>query len=186
MNSMNIIVFIAAVLFGVTASQSAQASQAAVTHTEKAYSFKTPLSMAGTGCTASSVSLDAGLPFVGFAAYQANSKERVGCSLAVAVQVLPGYQIAVDRVRYSGKVSSRGLFKYKVFFAGISGQAFTERQPIPTSGDEYFAVDDIAAPLWSACGRDVNLRFNTSLQTFAESNSISLKGFSFRVIQRAC
>lgn len=152
---------------------------------EQAYRFTAPLGMAGSGCKAEEVPLDSD-PFVEFRAYQANGERRVGCSLAIPLQVAAGYQVAVKTVRYSGKTRGKGMFKYKVFFAGMPNREFVERIPEALHGREYFHEDKIGEPLWSVCGRSVNLRFNTSLRAKGKADKISLTTLSFELMQRAC
>ena len=97
--------------------------------------------------------------------------DRKSCNLAIPVHVPQGLSISLLKVDYRGYTylpkRSMARFNVNYFFAGARGprlgKTFNARRS--TIDDEYTYTNKLIATAWtwSPCGRDVNLRINSSM-----------------------
>lgn len=127
--------------------------------------------------------------------------DRKSCNIAVPVHVPQGYSISIFQVDYRGytyvPVGAQARFNAEYFFAGIRGPSSTETFR-GFVDNQYVITNRIAAEslIWSGCGKDVNLRVNTSMlaqsnrrkdQVLATVDSTDIKsGLVYHVQWRRC
>lgn len=132
----------------------------------------------GNGCPAGSASVtlspDAKSLSIIFDQYSAQAGrqrtiDRKSCNIAIPVHVPNGMSVSIIQVDYRGYVSApvgaSAKFRTEYFFAGSRGPTFEKDFNGPYDQD-YTLKSNLAlnAIVWSACGEDVNLRVNTSMQ----------------------
>ena len=139
----------------------------------------------GSGCPAGSASItlspDQKALSIIFDEYMVEAGKFVGkrlarknCNLAIPVHVPQGFSISIIDVDYRGFNSlPRGAmarFSAEYFFAGKRGPKVRKNFRGPLD-DEYIVSNKIGvhASVWSPCGKDVNLRVNTSMMTRTNS-----------------
>lgn len=95
---------------------------------------------------------------------------RKSCNIAIPVHVPQGLSVSIIKVDYRGFVSqAKGAttrLSTEYFFAGKKGLKL--RRIFKGEQEEDFTLTDtlgLFAQVWSACGKSVNLRVNTSLLT---------------------
>jgi hypothetical protein len=94
--------------------------------------------------------------------------QRKSCNLAIPVHIPQGLSVSIIKADYRGfnelPYGARSRFKVESFFAGRRGPRYTKTWRGPISSD-FKLTNTIArgSIVWSPCGRDVNLRVNTSL-----------------------
>ncbi|MDC0254989.1 DUF4360 domain-containing protein [Bacteriovoracales bacterium] len=138
----------------------------------------------GNGCpagtTSTTLSPDKKVLSIIFDEYMAEAGEGTGkrvdrksCNMAIPVHVPQGLSVSLFKIDYRGYVSTpiggRAKLNVNYFFAGSNGPRVSRNFP-GGFDDEYTFTDNLqaAAVTWSACGRDVNLRINSSMM--ARSN----------------
>jgi len=138
----------------------------------------------GSGCpsgtTSTTLSPDKKALSILFDEYSAEAGDGTGkrvdrktCNMAIPVHVPQGLSVSVFKIDYRGFVSTPvgGSAKLSVnyFFSGIQGLRVNRNFP-GGFDDEYIFSDNLQAGaiIWSECGRDVNLRINSSMM--AKSN----------------
>ncbi|MBX2810693.1 MAG: DUF4360 domain-containing protein [Myxococcales bacterium] len=98
--------------------------------------------------------------------------DRKSCNLALSVSVPQGITVALIGYDYRGFAAiprargSRGMFRSEYFFAGSRGPVSSVNFEAGTLTD--FIIEDdfpLEEVVWAPCGRDVNLRSNTSIVT---------------------
>tara|TARA_R110002072_G_scaffold534_7_gene4211 strand:- start:108082 stop:108732 length:651 start_codon:yes stop_codon:yes gene_type:complete len=135
----------------------------------------------GSGCPSGSASVtlspDAKALSIIFDEYMAEAGQFAGkrldrknCNLAIPVHVPQGFSISIIDVDYRGynSIPRGGMsrFSAEYFFAGKRGPRVVKNFRGPVD-DEYIVSNKIGvhASVWSPCGKDVNLRVNTSMLT---------------------
>lgn len=93
---------------------------------------------------------------------------RKSCNIAIPVHVPGGMTVSVLKVDYRGFLSlprgSESRFSSEFFFAGSKGPKI--ERIFRGAKEEDFTISndlDLISLVWSPCGKDVNLRVNTSL-----------------------
>jgi hypothetical protein len=103
-----------------------------------------------------------------------NQTARKSCNYAVALNVPPGYTIALLQIDYRGfaDIPSGGIGRLRAeyFWAGSTGPVYTRTFWHGFFGD-WMETDFVGGAVWSPCGRDVIARGNTS--TIARKSSPS-------------
>lgn len=104
------------------------------------------------------------------------SLDRKNCDIAVPVHVPNGLSVSVINIDYRGfnslPAGTMSQFNAEYFFAGTRGPAYAKTFYGPTTQNYVLRNNLIASAVtWSPCGRDVNLRANTSM--FVRSSSQS-------------
>lgn len=135
--------------------------------------------MGGNGCPPGSARTEMhgggnklAIHFKGYQARGTSSAQqgaaRVSCNIAVPIEVPRGQQFAIGALHYSGfniiGSDAQATFRAEHFFAGRHGPRFSRTFRGQLMG--AFNLSDSSATRaanWSPCGRDVNLRVNTSL-----------------------
>lgn len=128
----------------------------------------------GSGCpegTASVVlSEDARTLSVFFDEYVAENSDYAACAVGVALNVPPGFTVALVDIDYRGYASVPDLpgrsarFRAEVFFAGQAGPVFVH--DFPRGFDASYMIEhDILGTILAPCGDQVIARANTSLRT---------------------
>ncbi len=96
--------------------------------------------------------------------------DRKGCNIAIPVHVPQGYSLSVFQIDYRGfnalPPGARSQFNVEYFFAGATGPRYSRTFMGPQNQD-YLINNRLTAEtvIWSPCGKDVNLRTNTSMMT---------------------
>lgn len=131
----------------------------------------------GPGCpagTASAAVTGGGSQLtVRFSSYQVaaggssgKSFDRKACSLSIPVTVPAGYSVAVVAVDFTGYTNlpsgSSATFRLEEFMPGGTGPVFSSEIKGPKKG-KFTASSQASATIWSACGKSVTMRTNTSL-----------------------
>jgi hypothetical protein len=126
----------------------------------------------GSGCPDNSASVQISpdglkltLLFDKFVAKANNQTEsRKSCNLSIGIKLPQGIQISFYDVDYRGYVApaTTGTLRAEYFFAGSTVPIFTRDL---FGGTDYFVRDSLASitNVWSACGKSVNMRVNTSI-----------------------
>ena len=96
--------------------------------------------------------------------------DRKSCNISIPVHVPQGFSVSIFHVDYRGfnalPAGGRSTFNVEYFFAGGQGPRQSRDFYGPINEDYLISHDLMAqAVVWSPCGRDVNLRANTSLMT---------------------
>ena len=100
--------------------------------------------------------------------------DRKSCNLAIPVHVPNGMSMSLIKVDYRGfnALPAGGSSRLSVgyFFAGQQGPTYQKSFYGPLNSN-YLASNDliVGATSWSPCGKDTNLRINTSMM--AQTNS---------------
>ena len=99
--------------------------------------------------------------------------DRKNCSLAVPVHVPQGLSVSVINVDYRGfnslTAGSMAQFNASYFFAGTVGPTYARTFTGPQNANYVLRNTLVASAItWSPCGRDVNLRADTSM--FVKAN----------------
>lgn len=122
------------------------------------------------------------LLFSDFVAETGDSRfDRKACSLSLSLHVPQGLTVAIIGYDYRGFAyipttrGSRGRFRTEYFFAGSSGPVSSVDFGAGTFSD-FFIDDniDFEQIVWSECGRDVNLRSNTSILALGHDAYVSV------------
>jgi Domain of unknown function (DUF4360) len=96
------------------------------------------------------------------------SLARKSCNVAIPVHVPSGMTVSVLKVDYRGFLSlprgAESRFSAEYFFAGSRGPKI-EKTFRGAKEDDFTVTNDLdlISLVWSPCGKDVNLRINTSL-----------------------
>lgn len=126
---------------------------------------------------------------------------RKTCNISVPVHVPQGISIAIFKIDYRGfnalPYGAYSQFNVEYFFAGNQGPTY--RKTFKGSlQDNYLITNNLAAGsiVWSPCGKDVNLRVNSSMlahtntkkeSTMATVDSADLKsGLIYHMQWRRC
>lgn len=139
------------------------------------------LGVGGTGCPAGSVTAALGnnqltLKFRRYivSAGGARSFDRKACGLSIPFRVPAGMSVAIVGVQYAGRnrlpVGATATLRTETFFAGGTGPVVAKTFTGPTNA-RYRFTSAAAAPVWSACGADLNLRVNSSLKVTTSRGS---------------
>ena len=94
--------------------------------------------------------------------------QRKNCDIAVPVHVPQGFSVSIFNIDYRGfnslPMGAMSMFNAEYFFAGRRGPTYRKIFRGPTT-DTYLLRNRLRANalVWSRCGRDVNLRANTSM-----------------------
>jgi hypothetical protein len=102
------------------------------------------------------------------------SVDRKNCDIAIPVHIPQGYSVSLFQMDYRGfnSLPAGGSSRLGVeyFFAGQRGPVSTRVFNGSLNAD-YLVSDRVGASamIWSACGKDVNLRVNASLMTRTNS-----------------
>ncbi|MBX2810694.1 MAG: DUF4360 domain-containing protein [Myxococcales bacterium] len=96
--------------------------------------------------------------------------DRKTCNVALSLKVPQGLTVSILGYDYRGfalvpdKRGAQGVYQTEYFFAGQLGVISRERFG-PGFADLWTIEDDITliSSIWSPCGRDVNVRSNTSI-----------------------
>lgn len=167
--------------------------------------FKAP-AYSGTGCPTGSadysITPDGSTLSILFGRYEADagnrSRDRKTCNISIPVRVPNGYQVSLITADYRGfvdlpKRSDSARLSRTYFFAGQLGfrknNTFNGR-----SSKDYLVRDEMLATTgtWSACGRDVNMRINSSMMArgknaYASVDTVDLKSdMKFHLQFRRC
>jgi hypothetical protein len=143
-------------------------------------------SYGGTGCPAGSASVtlspDAKSLSILFDSFTTEaggmtgkSVDRKSCNIAIPVHVPQGYSLSVFQIDYRGfnalPQGARSQFNVEYFFAGFTGPRYTKSFWGPQNQD-YLINNRLMAEavIWTPCGKDVNLRTNTSMMTSTNAN----------------
>jgi len=94
--------------------------------------------------------------------------DRKTCNVAIPVHVPQGFSVSLIGVDYRGfndlPAGATNDFSVEYFFAGSQGPRDTQRFTGPLSEDYLISHELVATALiWSACGKDVILRSNSSV-----------------------
>jgi hypothetical protein len=139
----------------------------------------------GSGCPggSASVSLSGNSLSLRFTQFRATAggKDtfgRVSCNLAIPLRVPAGLSVSIASVSYRGTSSlpsgASGVLSTELFVTGGQGPIISRSFKGPSSG-RFASTVSTMAPVWSACGADVNLRVNSSLRvTTSGGRSASL------------
>lgn len=144
----------------------------------------------GTGCPAGTVSAvlspDATSLSIFYDAYfveaggtTGRSFERKSCNVGIPVSVPNGISVSILAIDYRGfnllPLGARSSFRVEYFFAGSRGPIFTRNFTGQLEAD-YLIENDLigTAIVWSACGADVILRTNSSIQVNTTANRQAL------------
>jgi hypothetical protein len=96
------------------------------------------------------------------------SLDRKSCNIAIPVHVPSGMSVSVLKVDFRGFLSlptgAESRFSSEYFFAGSKGPKL-EKTFRGRKEDDFTITNevDLISLIWSPCGKDVNLRVNTSL-----------------------
>ncbi len=96
------------------------------------------------------------------------SLDRKSCNIAIPVHVPSGMSVSIIKTDFRGFVSiprgAEARFSSEYFFAGSTGPK-TEKIFKGEKEDDFALTNEIGlvSLIWSPCGKDVNLRVNTSL-----------------------
>ncbi len=96
------------------------------------------------------------------------SLDRKSCNIAIPVHVPSGMSVSVLKVDFRGFLSlpsgAESRFSSEYFFAGSRGPK-SERTFRGKKEDDFTITNEVGliSLIWSPCGKDVNLRVNTSL-----------------------
>jgi len=144
----------------------------------------------GTGCPAGTVSAvlspDGTALSIFYDAYfveaggtTGRSFERKSCNVGIPVAVPNGLSVSVLAIDYRGfnqlPQGARSTFRVEYFFAGSRGPIFNQVFTGPLATD-YLIENDLVATaiVWSACGEDVILRTNSSINVTTTQNRQAL------------
>lgn len=102
-----------------------------------------------------------------------NNVDRKNCDIAVPVHVPQGLSVSVIQVDYRGfnslPAGAMSQFNASYFFAGTTGPSYAKTFYGAQNANYLLRNNLIASAItWSPCGRDVNLRANTSM--FVKAN----------------
>lgn len=103
------------------------------------------------------------------------SVDRKSCDIAIPVHIPQGYSVSLFQMDYRGfnSLPAGGSTRLGIeyFFAGQRGPVTTKVFNGNINAD-YLVSNRVAANavIWSACGKDVNLRVNASLMTRTNAN----------------
>ncbi|MFZ8999968.1 MAG: DUF4360 domain-containing protein [Bacteriovoracaceae bacterium] len=126
------------------------------------------------------------------------SIDRKSCNLAIPVHVPQGLSVSVIDIDYRGFVSlplrSFARIKSEYFFAGSKGPILKKVFRGEVEKDFLLSASlGMSSLVWSACGKDVNLRVNTSLflrskkQALAALDSVDMDaGLVYHLKWRRC
>lgn len=133
----------------------------------------------GNGCPAGSASVtlspDAKSLSVIFDQFMVNAGgmtgkriDRKSCDIAIPVHVPNGLAISIIKVDYRGFNSlpsgASSKFTSEYFFAGTTGPKFIKDFKGPLDRDYLLNNQlSLSSTIWSPCGKDVNLRVNSSM-----------------------
>lgn len=137
--------------------------------------FKSPVSFAGTGCPAGSISItgaNTDTLSVLFDSYDvgddaaSGQRRRASCSFAVPVHVPQGYQVSTMTADWQGYAEGRTQLRRKYFFAGQPNVPWLTDAINSRHGTDYTKRDNLvhSTLTWSGCGRSVNLRINSNIR----------------------
>ncbi len=199
------------------AAANAPAEAAADLESNRAATYGDDISLgipafAGTGCPQGSASAaltpDGKTLSVLFDSYVAEAGgmsmkqvDRKNCTVAIPVHVPQGLSVSILQVDYRGfnSIPSGGMsmFQADYFFAGQRGPSYRKYFTGPVDSDYTLGNTLVAsAMVWSPCGRDVNLRINTSMmaksnyyndQVLATVDSIDMNaGIVYKLQWRSC
>lgn len=127
----------------------------------------------GTGCpegTASVVIVGNTLSIL-FDEYMAetsygNQTARKTCNYAVALEIDPGYTVALLKIDYRGFAdipeNGFGRLRAEYFWAGQQGPVYNRTFSAGSFGD-WMETDFVGGAVWSPCGGEVIARGNTSI-----------------------
>ncbi|MCI5163871.1 MAG: DUF4360 domain-containing protein [Candidatus Electrothrix sp. AX5] len=149
----------------------------AVAKAENSVYFKAPLSFAGTGCPASSISVtgeESATLTVLFDSYDAadppseavSELQRSSCNFAVPVHVPAGWQVSLMTADWRGYAAGEAEFQREYFFADqASGMKIVKTFDDP-DGIDYTERDSLEPGDYTVCqpeDRDVVLRINSDI-----------------------
>jgi hypothetical protein len=105
--------------------------------------------------------------------------DRKSCSLAIPIHVSQGNSVSILAVDYRGfnrlPRGARSQFKVEYFFAGGRGPIFMKTFSGPLDSAYLFSNEVVAGALgWSACGADVILRSNSSIEIITKTSAKAL------------
>lgn len=143
----------------------------------------------GTGCSAETVAAELtpdkqtlSILFADFIADAGDTRlARKNCNTSLTLLVPQGLTVGLIGYDYRGfvitedKPGSRAHYSTEYFFAGFRGPRSTKT--FPRGSFEDFLIEDrlqVVAAIWSPCGRDVNLRSNTSVTAMGEGSYLSV------------
>ena len=143
-------------------------------------------SYGGTGCPQGSASASLSpdnqslsILFDNYVAEAGNSTgrqfDRKSCNVSIPVHVPQGYSVSVFQVDYRGfnglPAGGSSQFNVEYFFAGARGPSYSRRFYGALSSNYTVSNTLVASALiWSACGKDVNLRTNSNMLVTTNSN----------------
>ncbi|MDJ0618608.1 MAG: DUF4360 domain-containing protein [Calothrix sp. MO_192.B10] len=114
-----------------------------------------------------------------------NIRERhKTCKLMFPIRVPRGYQITFLDARYQGYVApkTQGRLRARYFVDGIPRHGLTRMIP----GESNYSIPDRVSLIpWTRCGRNVNMRVNTSMTASGESIA-NVKTIGYRIRYRQC
>ncbi len=165
--------------------------------------FKSPISFAGTGCPAGSVSVtgeNSPVMSILFDQYDAGSdaasgqRRRASCSFAVPIHVPQGWQVSTMTADWQVFTEGRGQLKRKYFFAGEPFVPWLVSNFNSPNGHTTTQRDNLihSTSTWSKCGRDVNLRISSEIRpkgrnSYIAADSVDLQNkLEFHLQWRQC
>jgi hypothetical protein len=157
--------------------------------------FKAPVEVNGTGCPAGSVTAvgeNTDTLTVMFSKYDAakplskaaSKLERSACNFAVPVHVPQGFQVSLMTIDWEGSAEGSTELGRSYFFAGQRGP-----QKVTHPSGNFTERDGLLAQTlaYSPCGKDVQLRINSSVTAKGNPSYISVeKAVNFKLQFRAC
>ncbi|WP_020397058.1 DUF4360 domain-containing protein [Thiolinea disciformis] len=178
MKTVKTLVAAASLAFVALASQNVSA-----TPNKNAVYFGKP-AIAGSGCKAGSTDYaltpDGQTLSILFDSYSASSGNKA-CNLAIPVHVPSGYQVSLLTADYRGFVQGAGDLRRSYFFAGSTGPSLVT--PMTSkAGKEYLQRDNMLSmtKVFSACGKDVNLRINSRIVPKGYKSTISVDSLDLK------
>ena len=161
---------------GITSSTQAQKLQ------KKTITHFGQISVAGTGCSASSIASivekTTGTLRVLFDSFDAGSNassrlRRTGCSITVPISIAKGYQLSQSTANWIGFTEGKGRLSRKYSFSSRPTTGWKRKTYRNPAGGNFSAQDTIS--LSTSCeGGTYNLRINVRLRAFNKKSYIAM------------